>query len=39
MYAVVFLRVPGCESPTEGLDPDGLPPVGKLLTDGDPMYR
>ncbi|PVD31138.1 hypothetical protein C0Q70_10416 [Pomacea canaliculata] len=29
----------GCkQGGTEGLDPDGLPPVGKLLQDGDPHY-
>ena len=21
------------------LDPDGLPPVGSLVTEGDPLYR
>ncbi|KAK7111027.1 DNA-directed RNA polymerase I subunit RPA2-like [Littorina saxatilis] len=28
----------GCETATAGLDPDGLPPVGQLLKDGNPMY-
>ncbi|KAL8613329.1 hypothetical protein ACOMHN_052569 [Nucella lapillus] len=33
-YSVIF----GCESPVQGLDSDGLPPVGQLLTSGSPMY-
>ncbi|KAK7499458.1 hypothetical protein BaRGS_00009433 [Batillaria attramentaria] len=27
-----------CKDATEGLDPDGLPPVGRLLKDGEPYY-